>query len=697
MSLKDNPILMQLKMKSIDEKKARGEYVESKENTDNSPAKKSKEKEDRKLRNVNLTVKKNQQSKNSDLWEQGTVRANEKGFGFLESDNRESYFIPPKEMHCLMNGDKISGRVVFQGEKSRVEHISLVEPFLTRFVARVHYDEKGKLTVVPDHGGININIDVVNNSSGHEDFKEGDWVIALLTRHALQGGGGHQAEIKEFIVHADDEQTPWWVVLRGLDLPKESPADLPEYDFKDKDFPRVDMTDKPFITIDSAKTQDMDDALYIESRENGGWNLYVAIADPTGYIYEGDSLDEYAAARAFSIYLPGRDIPMLTRKLSDDLCSLRENEERYVLVGRMEVEPDGHCNKNIDFSLAVIKSQGKLAYDDVSDYLEGCETDFSPNDVIKEQITLLKDFSKARYVYRRTNACVFKDKPDYEFVLNENGGLKEIKVVHKRTANGIVEEAMILANTCAGKFLADKFQAGIFNTHSGFDHEKIGEVQELLEQFNYPPDDIEKIETMDGYCKLKRWLYDSNSAYLDARVHKYSAFAEMSPVPAPHFGMGLDYYATWTSPIRKYGDMINHRLIKSAITGSATPKIPEDSTIESMNLARKLNRSAERQVKDWLYTDYLRPHIKSTVYEGEVVDITRGGIKVLLQENGARVFVPTSFMCNDKKRVDGNNSLGVVILDGNKKVMHLGDVVKVRLVEISESRSIIGELIDRLY
>ena len=104
MSLKDNPILMQLKMKSIDEKKARGEYVESKENTDNSPAKKSKEKEDRKLRNVNLTVKKNQQSKNSDLWEQGTVRANEKGFGFLESDNRESYFIPPKEMRCLMNG-----------------------------------------------------------------------------------------------------------------------------------------------------------------------------------------------------------------------------------------------------------------------------------------------------------------------------------------------------------------------------------------------------------------------------------------------------------------------------------------------------------------------------------------------------------------------------------------------------------------
>jgi exoribonuclease-2 len=694
MLLKDNPILMQLKQKSIDEKKSRGEYVEE----DTAKVKVRSENKEHREHRIRQNIQKVKISADANsTMEQGVVKANDRGFGFLESESRESFFIPPKEMKNLMHGDKISGYVVYQGEKSRVERITLIEPFLSRFVARVAY-VNGKLTVVPDHPCINFNINAVNHVPNGVTLREGDWVIAVLTKHALSEGNrnGHMAEVIEFIVHANDEQTPWWVVLRGLDLPKSAPEDLPSYEYKDESLPRVDLTDKPFVTIDSAKTQDMDDALYIESLQNGGWCLWVAIADPTGYIHEDDELDSYAARRAFSIYLPGRDIPMLTRTLSDDLCSLRENEERFALVGKFNISADGSCDQKIDFMMATIKSHGKLVYDEVSDLLEGKETSFSPSPVIREQIDMLRDFSRVRYNYRKTNACVFKDKPEYEFVLNENGGLKEIKVVHKRVANGIVEEAMILANTCAGRFLAEHFNAGIFNTHSGLDHEKIADVNEVLEENGYPIDDIEQIETMTGYCKLKRWLYDSESAYLDARIHKCTAFAEMSPVPGPHFGMGLDYYATWTSPIRKYGDMINHRLIKSAITNTEKPRIPSDEVIESMNLSKKSNRAAERQVKDWLYMDYLKPHINKTVFEAEVMDVSRGGIKAMLLDNGARVFVPTSMICNDKKRIEGNNSLGVVILDGEKKVIRLGQKVQVRIVEINESRAIIGELIPRI-
>jgi len=690
MLLKDNPILMQLKKQSIDEKKANGEFIEVATEKKSAHSERGGHREHK----IRQNVQKPKISSEADsTLEQGVVKANERGFGFLESESRESFFIPPKEMRGLMHGDKISGYVVYQGEKSRVERISLIEPFLSRFVARVAY-VGGKLTVVPDHPCINMNINAVNHVPGGITLCEGDWVIAVLTKHAMAEGNrnGHMAEVTEFIVHADDEQTPWWVVLRGLDLPKSAPDDLPSYEYKDSSVNRVDLTGKPFVTIDSAKTQDMDDALYIERLPQGGWCLWVAIADPTGYIHENDELDSYAAKRAFSIYLPGRDIPMLTRTLSDDLCSLRENEERYALVGKFNIQADGSSDQKIEFMMATIKSHGKLVYDEVSDLLEGKETAFTPSPVIREQIDMLRDFSIARYNYRKTHTCVFKDKPEYEFVLNEKGGLKEIKVVHKRVANGIVEEAMILANTCAGRFLAEHFNAGIFNTHSGLDHEKIADVNQVLEENGYPIDDIEQIETMEGYCKLKRWLYDSDSSYLDARIHKCTAFAEMSPVPGPHFGMGLDYYATWTSPIRKYGDMINHRLIKCAIANTEKPRIPGDDVIESMNLSKKNNRSAERQVKDWLYMDYLRPHINKTIFDAEVMDVSRGGIKVMLLDNGARVFVPSSMIANDKKRIEGNNTLGVVTLDGEKTVIRLGQKLKVRIVEINDSRAIIGEL-----
>lgn len=628
--------------------------------------------------------------------EQGTVRANERGFGFLETDSRESFFISPREMTRLMHGDRISGTVVTRDGRSRVTGISLVQPFLSRFVARVAY-VGGRLTVVPDHPDIGLNINADNRVPGGRRLREGDWVIAVLTEHAMTGGRGHRAEIREFVAAAGDEQTPWWVVLRGLDLPRSAPEDLPGYVWTGSGAARADLGDLPFVTIDSAKTRDMDDALFVEKRPGGGWNLWVAIADPTGYIGEDDALDAYAADRAFSIYLPGMDIPMLTRTLSDDLCSLRENEPRHVLAGRIAVNPDGSPASDVEFMTADIRSRGKLAYDDVSDLLEGKETSFAPDPAIRGQLETLRDFSLARWEYRKNTSSVFREKPEYEFVLNERGGLKEIRIAVRRPGNAIVEEAMILANGRAGKFLAEKCGAGIFNVHAGIEPDRLAEAREALRSAGYPEDGLETVGELEGYCRLRRWLYDNGTPYLDARILRCTAYAEMSAVPGPHFGLGLERYATWTSPIRKYGDMVNHRIIKSFLAGGPRPRVPGEDVIARMNRAKKRNRSAERMVRDWLYADYLRPEIaKKTVFEGEVSDVSRGGVKVTLAANGARVFVPCAMICPGRGRLTANVAKGEMYLDQNAAALRLGMTVRVRIAEVDATRAVIGELDGKL-
>jgi exoribonuclease II len=632
-----------------------------------------------------------QDNEKSKIKKEGCVKATDKSYGFLEVDNKESYFIPPQFMKNLIHGDKIEAVITSNGDKQQAEPLKLIEPYLKRFVARIKYN-KGFLNIIPDHPSIKNWIRAKSHLK-NIDLQEGDWVIATLTEHAMNNQKFHMAEIIEFITTANDPQAPWWVVLRGLDLPKQSPFDEGNYEFKDKNYVRTDLTHLPFVTIDSEKTKDMDDALYIEQFSDGSWKLWIAIADPTGYIDENDKLDIEASKRAFSIYLPGRDIPMLPRSLSDDLCSLKEGEIRNVLVGCINIEADGNLVGETKFELATIKSQGKLVYDKVSDLLEGNETNFQPSEVIYNQIKMLESFCKARFQYRSCHASVFKDKPEYEFILNDDGSLKEIKIATRRIANRIVEEAMIAANTCAGKFLANHFHAGIFNIHMGFDQEKMSDVVQLLSEYNAPITDPKELSTVEGFSKIKRWVDEIDSDYIDNRLRKYQEYAQMSPVPGPHYGLGLDYYATWTSPIRKYGDMINHRLIKSFLNSGKHPRIPNDETIETMNIAKRYNRLAERNVKDWLYVKYLESYMNNgTVFTGEIFDITRGGLRIRLLENGATAFIPSSFICTDRKRIESDNNTGIMKIDGNE-YFKISQTIEVVVAELNyNTRSIVAKL-----
>ena len=226
---------------------------------------------------------------------------------------------------------------------------------------------------------------------------------------------------------------------------------------------REDLTALDFVTIDSASTEDMDDALYVEQGADGSLVLTVAIADPTAWIAPGSKLDGMAKVRAFTNYLPGFNIPMLPRELSDDLCSLRAHESRPALACRMTIQADGAIADDIHFFAAIVESKAKLAYDNVSDWLEN-RGDWQPeSEAIAQQIRLLQQVCERRNAWRHQHALVFKDRPDYRFVLGEKGEVLDIIAEPRRIANRIVEESMIAANVCAARVLRDNW-ASVFIT-----------------------------------------------------------------------------------------------------------------------------------------------------------------------------------------------------------------------------------------
>lgn len=247
----------------------------------------------------------------------------------------------------VMHGDRIVAVIHTEKERESAEPEELIEPFLTRFVGKVQ-GKNDRLSIVPDHPLLKDAIPCRAARGVQHEFKEGDWAVAEMRRHPLKGDRSFYADLTQYITFADDHFVPWWVTLARHNLEKEAPNGVAT-EMLDEGLERQDLTALNFVTIDSASTEDMDDALYAEELADGRLQLTVAIADPTAWIAEGSKLDNAAKIRAFTNYLPGFNIPMLPRELSDDLCSLRANEVRPALACRMIIAADGTIDDDIAF------------------------------------------------------------------------------------------------------------------------------------------------------------------------------------------------------------------------------------------------------------------------------------------------------------------------------------------------------------
>lgn len=627
---------------------------------------------------------------------EGTVKATDKGFGFLEVDNKTSFFIPPPYMKKCMHGDKVMAIIRTEKEREVAEPEQLIEPFLSRFIGRAKLI-KGRLNVAADHPQLKKQPLKAKTAKGlnPNDINEGDWVVAQLTRHPLKGDdNGFFVEITEKITDADDKIAPWWVTLAQNDLPNKEPEGIDDWQLKDDEaLVREDLTHIPFVTIDGASTKDMDDALYAKQLESGDFALTIAIADPTAYITPEDFMDKVARERGYTIYLPGRNIPMLPRDLADELCSLIEQQERPTLCCSVTVSKDGVISDDIRFFAANMKSHARLVYDHVSDYLEqGQSKEWEPSDAIAQVVKDLHQFAQARSAWREKYAVVFPDRPDYRFELSEDNDVVAIHADLRRTANRLVEEAMITANICAGKVLQQQFNLGVFNTHAGIKADKMADVLEMLVEHGLTEQTAETLATVEGFAQLRRSLANQETSYLDNRIRKYQSYSEVGNQPLPHFAMGLDVYATWTSPIRKYGDMINHRLLKAHILGKEPVQVPDETVGEELALHRKHHKIAERNVSDWLYARTLADEpTKATRYTAEIFDINRAGMRVRLLENGATAFIPGSLILDNKERLECNGDAGLIMID-KEVVFKLGDQLEVVLTEVNqENRSLVAK------
>ena len=622
----------------------------------------------------------------------GVVKGTDKGFGFLETDDGQSYFLPPPMMKRVMHGDRIEAVIHEENEKKSAEPEKLIEPFLERFIGRIRKRE-GRLFVIPDHPSISLAITSrVKRDMDEAALQEGDWVVARMVRHPMNPNDrSFFAQVDELIATNDQPNAPWRVTLARHALEYASPESPAEWTLREEGLERRDLTAMPFFTIDSRSTKDMDDALSIRAHETDGWVLSVAIADPTAYVDEGDVIDREARQRAFTVYLPGQNVTMLPESLADDLCSLREKEDRPALACDIHIAADGSLVSH-DFYAATVRSHAQLAYENVSDWLED-KGEWAPSfERGEEQLRDLAALTEARTAWRQQHAVVFKDRPDYVFDLDEAGNVLDIRAEHRRIAQRMIEESMILANVCCAETLYKKMGYGIFNTHQGFAEEKIDQALAFLAEQGIDAS-REQLNDIDAYRQLRHTLDERGDAWLDARIRRFQGYTAMSATPAPHFGMGLERYATWTSPIRKYGDMINHRLLKAMLLGlQATGAAPEETTLHLAE-RRRLNRMAERDVKDWLYVRYLANAIASEqVFKGELVDIRRGGLRVRLDANGASVFVPASTIVADKTTLAIDDKEGHVLVSGECHY-RLGDPVSVVLIEArEETRSLIGRL-----
>ena len=621
---------------------------------------------------------------------EGVVKATDKSFGFLDADNQKTYFIPPQQMKKLMHGDRISASIHLNNGKEVAEPETLVEAGLNYFIGQIQRKDN-RLYVTPDNPFIKDAIQCRPAADLTRELNDGDWVVAEIRNHPLVKGHIFNAEVTEFITDSQDPFASWWIALSRHQLEKSAPPLTAEATINDHVI-RTDLTALHFFTIDNDSTKDMDDAVYLEKTENDKTKLYVAIADPCAYIDEGSELDKIAQQRAFTNYLPGLNIPMVPRELSDNLCSLQPQERRPALVCSVTINQDGSLMNDIVFQNAWVQSKAKLAYHQVSDWLENSGAWQPDNDVMANQLHLFESVTKLRIAWRQQNALLFKERAEYRFILDEQANILDIKIEPRRIANRMIEEAMIAANICAAEQLRKTVGFGLFTTHNGFDANKHPQLLAALKDCNIDIGDID-LSTMAGFITLRHKITEMDSTYLEARFRRYLSYVEFSTKPAPHFGLGLPCYATWTSPIRKYGDIVNQRLLKQ-LTNPETLQPPTEQTILQLTDRRRLNRFTEKELTDGLYCRYLQANMKSAQsFAAEVTDVMRGGMRARLLDYGAVVFIPATFIHKIRDEITCHPEQGMIKVKGEIAYKQ-SDLINVQLVEIRpESRSIIAKSI----
>ncbi|MCY4330411.1 MAG: ribonuclease R [Endozoicomonadaceae bacterium] len=647
----------------------------------------------------------------------GCVYRNYNGSGLLiTDDDGENFFLPPKQMESLFDGDKLIVKEMGINEKKQYlcQIIKIIKRKITKVIGIFH-KENGQQFVSPYSYRMGNKIEVI---PGKLRPSTGQDVVIKIKKYpdSQQLATGVITEILDFANKTEKELN---IALRSYNIPhqwtkkiitftKKIPDTLPEKEIAN----RIDLRHLPFVTIDGEDAKDFDDAVYAETKRSGGWKLYVAIADVSHYVTPGSLLDQEAQKRGNSVYFPNKTIPMLPEKLSNNLCSLKPNEDRPVMVCEMKISANGRLSRSV-FYEGVIHSQGRLTYNQVAAMLgvsgnrkniQKCRKQF---DTLMPPINTLYDLYKTLRKMREQRGAIDFNTVETRIIFDEQHKIKSIIPVERNDAHKLIEECMLCANQAAAKFLEKHKLAALFRIHEGPDHQKLKSLHTFLKEFGLHFFGKAKPTPADYQQLLFSIQKRSDASIVQTMLLRSLSQAEYHPDNSGHFGLAYKAYAHFTSPIRRYPDLLVHRairyIIRSAISSKMICRVPGAKALKKeeiypydkktmLTLANECSmteRRADEAVRDMitaLKCQYIQQHL-GEVYSGTIVSVTGFGLFVELNDLYVSGLVHIS--CLPKDYYHFNHAKQRLTGERTNRIFSLGDILRIRIVRVNiEERNI---------
>ena len=583
-------------------------------------------------------------------------------------------------------GDRILARIIpsDDSEEYRAKAIKILDKQRLNQIGIVRFDNEGARLIPITRKQREMRI----AKNGLLDARSGDLVeveVKPVGRLMIPS-----AKITKVIGNPQSEGAVSMIAIHNLEIPHVFPDEVLKAAQQLKPASkkgREDWRDIPFITIDPASAKDHDDAVYATPDDNkdniGGYKVLIAIADVATYVKSGSIIDNEAYLRGNSTYFPDMVVPMLPENISNNLCSLIEGEDRPAMALEMIFDKDGKKIAH-SFHRILMRSHAKLSYQQAQAAINGKADDITKtllDDILKPLWAAYKIMAKGRD--RRKPLEL--DLPERKVELDKDGMVKEISVPPRLEAHRLIEEMMIMANVCAAQTLEQNNSALLYRVHDQPGSEKLIALREFLSSLKMSFIKSDVVRTEHFNQTLKKAKDTQNKEQVNEMILRSQSQAEYSPINLGHFGLNLERYAHFTSPIRRYSDLIIHRALISAL------KLGDDGLDEQdmsrmaqtgthLSFTERRSMSAERETNDRLVAYFMASKMGAT-FAGRISGVTKSGLFVRLNETGADGFIPAATIGKDYYRYIEEQQAMIGERTGER--FRLGDEVSVKLVEVA--------------
>ncbi len=614
----------------------------------------------------------------------GKIQGHPDGFGFLiPDDGSPDLYLSAKEMNKALHGDRVLVREIGLDRRGRREAaiVEVLECINTQLVGRLYIDH-GILLVVAENKRISQDILIAKEHS--LKAKAGQIVVVEI----IQQPNKQSQPIGKIIEILGDYTAPGMeieIALRKHDLPyvfspeiEKLSGKFPKSVTKKESTGRKDICHLPLVTIDSETARDFDDAVYCET-DDEGYRLYVAIADVSHYVKPTDAIDQEAFNRGNSVYFPRRVIPMLPEALSNELCSLIPDKNRLCMVCEIQFQANGDIVHYI-FYPAVMRSHARLTYNKVAAMLanpKGPEA--------KEYAKLLPHVQRVYKLFkallkaRKKRGAIDFETTETQMFFNEQGKIEKIEPVQRTEAHRLIEECMLAANVCAADFLQKNNQTTLYRIHEDPSPEKIEALRNFLKEFGIQLGGRNKPSAKDYAQTLLKIQGRPDAQLLQTVMLRSLQQAVYSPDIAGHFGLAYDYYTHFTSPIRRYPDLLIHRAIKAVLNGISYEPGDWNHLGKHCSLTERRADEATRDVESWLKCFYMQDRI-GECFDGVISSVTGFGLFVALDNVYVEGLVHISELPSDYFHFDATKH--TLLGERTGKQYRLGDRLQVKLVRV---------------